>query len=58
MKKTNKQELQQTAFHNCSYIDFQDFLNLYKKITAKTYSFFVTDTTLPSDNPSRFRKIF
>ena len=58
MKKPNKQELQQIAFNNWSYIDFQDFMNLYKKFTAKTYSFFVTDTTLPSDNPSRFRKIF
>ena len=37
-------------------IDFQDFLNLYKKCTAKPYSFLVNDTTLVSDNPSHFRK--
>ena len=31
-------------------------MNLYKKFTAKPYSFFVIDTTLSSDNSSRFRK--
>ena len=31
-------------------------MNLYKKCTAKPYSFLVTDTTLASDNPLRFRK--
>ena len=31
-------------------------LNLYKKSTAKKYSFLVIDATLASDNSSRFRK--
>ena len=31
-------------------------MNLYKKCIAKPYSFLVIDTTLASDNPSRFRK--
>ena len=31
-------------------------MNLYKKGTAKPYSFLVIDATLASDNPSRFRK--
>ena len=31
-------------------------MNLYKKCTAKTYYFLVIDTTLASDNSSRFRK--
>ena len=31
-------------------------MNLYKKCTAKPYSFLVIDTTLVSDNSSRFRK--
>ena len=30
-------------------------MNLYKKCTAKPYSFLVIDATLASDNPSRFR---
>ena len=37
-------------------IDFKDFMHLYRKFAAKPYSFFITDTTLPSDNLSLFRK--
>ena len=46
MKIPNKRELRQIAFNNLSYIDFQDFMNLYKKCTAKPYFLLVTDTTL------------
>ena len=49
MKFLNKQE--QMASHNSSDIDFKDFMNLYKKCTAKPYSFLVIDATLASDNP-------
>ena len=31
-------------------------MNIYKKCTEKPYSFLDIDATLPSDNPSRFRK--
>ena len=54
MKVPNKRELQQIAFNNSSDIDFQYFMNLYKKCTA--YSFLVTDTTLRSYNSLGFRK--
>ena len=56
MKIPNKQELQQIAFNHSSDIDFKDFMNLYKKCTEKPYPFLVTDATLASDNPLRFRK--
>ena len=56
MKLPSKRELQQIAFSNSSDIDFQDFMNLYKKCTAKPYSFLVIDATLASDNSLRFRK--
>ena len=56
MKILNKIELQQIAFNHSSNIDFQDLINLYKKCTAKPYSFLVTDTTLASDNLLCFRK--
>ena len=56
MKIPNKRELQQIAFNHSSDIDFQDFMNLYKKCTAKPYSFLVIDTTPLSDNPLQFRK--
>ena len=45
MKIPNKRELQQIALNHSSDIDFKDFM--------KTL---VNDTTLPSDNPLRFRK--
>ena len=35
MKILNKQELEQIIFNNLSVIDFKDFMNLYKKCTAK-----------------------
>ena len=56
MKIPNKRELQQIALNHSSDIDFRDFMRIYKKCTAEPYSFLVNDTTLPSDNPLRFRK--
>ena len=56
MKIPKKRELQQTAFNHLSDIDFKDFMNLYKKCTAKPYSFLVIDASLASDNLSHFRK--
>ena len=56
MKIPNKRELQQTVFNHSSDIDFQDFMNLYKKCTEKPYSFLVIDTALASDNLLCFRK--
>ena len=59
MKIPDKRELQQISFNRSSNIDFgggRDFMNLYKKFTAKPYSFLVIDTTLATGNPSHFRK--
>ena len=56
MKIPNERELQQIALNHSSDIDFKDFMNIYKKYTKESYSFFVNDTTLPSDDPLRFRK--
>ena len=56
MKILNKRELQQMATDYSSDIDSKDFMKIYKKCTAEPYSFLVNDTTLPSDNPLRFRK--
>ena len=56
MKIPNKRELQQMALNHSSNIDVKDFMNIYKKCTAEPYSFLVNDTSLPFDNPLRFRK--
>ena len=55
MKIPNKRELQQIALNHSSDIDFKDFMQFYKKCTTEPYSFLVNDTTLPSDDPLRFR---
>ena len=44
----NKNNLQKTAVNHSSQ-------NLYKKCTARPYSFLVNDTTLASDNSLHFR---
>ena len=56
MKIPNKRELQQITLNLSSDIGFKDFIKIFKKYTAEPYSFLVNDTTLPSDNPLRFRK--
>ena len=56
MNILNKRELQQIALNHSSDIDFKDFIKIYKKCTIEPYSFLVNDTTLPSDDPVRFRK--
>ena len=53
MKIFNKRELQQIALNHSPDIDF---MNIYKKCTTEPYSFLVNVTTLPSDDPLRFRK--
>ena len=37
-------------------MDVKDCIKIFKKYTAESYSFLVNDTTLPSNNPLRFRK--
>ena len=39
MKIPNKRELQQIALNHSSDIDSKDFIKIYKKCTAKRYSF-------------------
>ena len=56
MKIPNKRELLQIALNHSPDIDLKDFIRIYKKCTAKSYSFLVNDTALPSDDPLRFRK--
>ena len=42
--------------NHSSDIEFKNFMNLYKRCTAKVYSFLVLDATLALDNPLHFRK--
>ena len=53
-----KRELQQIETNHSSDINAKDFINIYKECVFKLYLFFVNDTTLASDNPLSFRKLF
>ena len=56
MKKIhNKRELQNIATNHSPDIDYKDFMNIHRKCTSKPYSFLTVDTTIPADNPLRFR---
>ena len=55
-KIPNKREIQQIASNHSSYIDFKDFIKLYKNYSKEQYLFLVNDTTLSLDNLLRFRK--
>ena len=57
-KIRNRRELREIATNHSSDISTKDFTNIYRKCTAEPYSFLVNDTTLASDNPLRFRKLF
>ena len=56
MKIHNKRELKQIAIHHSADIDRTDVMNIYKKFIREPYSFLTTDTTLPANDPLRFRK--
>ena len=56
MKILNKRELQPIALNHSSDINSKDFIKIYKKCTAKPYSFLVNDATLASNYRLRFRK--
>ena len=58
MKIQSKKELQNIAQGNSGDIDFKNFLKTYKDYISKPYSCMIIDTTVPSNNPMRFRKNF
>ena len=57
MQIHNKRELQNIATNYLADIDYKNFMKIYRKHTSKPYSFLTTDTTLPTDDPLRFREI-
>ena len=58
MKTHNRRELQIIAIDHWAEIDYKDFLKVYRDCTKEPYSFLTIDTTLPADDPMRFRNNF
>ena len=56
LKIPNNWELQQFIFHHSSDMDLKEFMNFYKKCTAKPYSLLVIDASITSDNLVYFRR--
>ena len=56
MEINNKKELQNIASNHSADIDYKDFVNIYRECTKEPYNFSTIDTTLPANNPLRFRK--
>ena len=55
IKIHNKRELKNIAINHSADIDYKDVLKIYRSCTKEPYSFLTIDTTLPADNPMRFR---
>ena len=56
MKIHNKRGLQQIAINHSADTDNKVFMKIYRNCTNVPYSFLTIYTTLPADNPLRFRK--
>ena len=56
MKIHNKRELQNIATNHSAVIDYEDFMNIYKRCTSEPYCFLTIDATLPASNPLSLRK--
>ena len=58
MKIHYKRELQNIATNHSADIDSRDFMKIYKRCTIESYSFLTIDTTVPANNPLKFKKCF
>ena len=58
MKIHKKREAQSIAINHSEDIDYKDFMETCKLCTSERYSFLTIDTTLPANDPLRFRKNF
>ena len=58
MKIHNRRELQQIVIDHSADIDYEDFLKIYRNCTKEPYSFLTINTTLPANDPLRFRNNF
>ena len=56
MKINNRRELQNTAINHSADIDYKNFMNIYRECTKEPFNFLTIDSTLPANNPLRFRQ--
>ena len=58
MKIHDGRELKNIAKNHSADIGYKEFLKIYRNCTNEPYSFLSIDTTLPNNNPMRFRNNF
>ena len=58
IKIHDRRELQNIAKNHSADIDCKDLSKIYRNFTNEPHSFLTIDTTLPANNPMRFRKNF
>ena len=56
MKIHNKRELQNITSNHSADIDYKNFMKIYRKCASEPFFFLTIDTTLPVNNPLRFRR--
>ena len=56
MKINNKKELQNIAINHSAFIDYEDFVKIYRECIKAPYSFLTIDTALSASDILRFRK--
>ena len=56
MKIDNKKELQNIAINHAAFIDYEDFVKIYRECIKEPYSFLTIDTALSASDILRFRK--
>ena len=56
MKINNRKALQNIAINHSTDIDYKDFIKMYRECTKEPFNFLIIDTTLPANDPLRFRK--
>ena len=56
-KISNKRAFWKIALNHSFGIEFKDFVKLYKDYTKEPFSLLANNTTLPSDNPLRFKNL-
>ena len=56
MKMNNRRELKNIAINHSAETDYKDFMKIYRECTKEPVNLLTIDTTLPANDPLRFRK--
>ena len=58
MKINNQRELHNIAINHSVYIDYKDFMKIYREYTEEPFNFLTIDITLPASDLPIFRTCF